>query len=271
MTLEAADGTKLAATLLRRRPARPRNPAPPPVQPRPFGLARPGGEPRPRRLPRARARLPRLRRQRREAARHADGPGARPGRDRGLAGRRRRRLRLPARPARSPERFGRRRRELRRQPVDPALAAPPGGQVARPSLGNHRPRGPEAPAQQGFAAAHARGLGRRRRRGRVHDVDRRVLGQSRPTVSSSTRPAATAPTSSGRTRSFRARSSRGTTPRSPARESRRPPTIERARELPRVRLLMMTDEPGGFARVAGTLNAERKTDAEVADPRRRVS
>ena len=139
---------------------------------------RPGGEPRPRRLPRAHARLPRLRRQRRQTARHADGPGARPGRDRGLAGRRRRRLCLSARPARSPERFRRRRRELRRQPVDPALAAPPGGQVARASLGDHRPRGPAAPAQQSFAAAHARGLGRRRRRGRVHDVARRVLRQS---------------------------------------------------------------------------------------------
>jgi dienelactone hydrolase len=40
-------------------------------------------------------------------------------------------------------------------------------------------------------------------------------------------------------------------------------TDDRARrELPRVRLLMMTDEPGGFARVAGTLSAERKTDAK---------
>src|SRR5262249_53897760 len=32
------------------------------------------------------------------------------------------------------------------------------------------------------------------------------------------------------------------------------------RDSPRVRLLMMTDEPGGFARVAAALDAERKKD-----------
>ena len=71
------------------------------------------------------------------------------GDDRGLAGRRGRRVRVPARAAGSPAGLRRRRRELRRQPVDPALAAAPGGQVARPALGQHRhgrPPAPDAPS-----------------------------------------------------------------------------------------------------------------------------